>query len=141
MGRVINTDSTGKSRNQHMRTCAEMLRHLSQKQALDAEAKDMVAALVYALREIDSGIEQSAQSWEKRDYWMKAEELRQRWGWPGRYADALTALVLGERWEELPPLMVKLMPYFSDIKITKFTRDMTSWSGCHMRLLGEKSAQ
>ncbi len=35
MGRVINTDSTGKQRNQQMRTAAEILRRLSQKQALD----------------------------------------------------------------------------------------------------------
>ena len=31
MGRVINTDSTGKQRNQSMRTGAELLRRLSQK--------------------------------------------------------------------------------------------------------------
>jgi hypothetical protein len=141
MGRVINTDSTGKTRNQLLRTAAELLRHLSQKQELDSEAKDMVAALVYCLREVDSGIDQSAQAWEKRDYWMKAEELRQRWGWAGAYADELTALILAERWDALPPLMIKLMPKFSDIKITKFTRDLTLWSGSHARLLSEKSKQ
>ena len=32
MSRVINTDGPGKRRNQLMRTCAELLRRLSQKQ-------------------------------------------------------------------------------------------------------------
>ncbi len=46
MGRVINTDSTGKRRNQNMRTAAEILRRLSQKSAVDEDVKDMVAMLV-----------------------------------------------------------------------------------------------
>lgn len=139
MGRVINPDSTGKTRNQLMRTCAELLRRLSQKTGLDDDAKDMAAAIVFCLREIDAGIDQSAQAWEKRDYWMKADELRMRWGWAGQLADALNAVILGEAWDQLPTLMVKLIPKFNDIKITKFTRSETFWQGSHARLLEEKS--
>ena len=88
MGRVVNTNNPGKVRNQLMRTSAELLRHLSQKTELDNEAKDMAARLVFCLREIEDGIESSAMAWEKRDYWVKAEQLRQRWAWrktnPGR---------------------------------------------------------
>ncbi len=139
MGRVINPDSTGKTRNQLMRTGAELLRHLSQKSELDGDAKDMAAAIVYCLREIDAGIDQSAIAWEKRDYWMKADELRMRWGWAGQMADQLNALILGETWDQLPPLMIKLLPKFADIKITKFTRSESFWQGSHARLLEEKS--
>jgi hypothetical protein len=138
MGRVINTDSTGKQRSQSMRTGAEILRRLSQKSAIDDEAKDMVAALVYALRDIDAGIDSSAAAWEKRDYWMKADELRVRWEWTGRMADQLAALVHEDHWDDLPPMMVKLFPYFSDIKITKMTRKEDAWRGAHARLLREQ---
>lgn len=137
MGRVINTDSTGKQRNQAMRTGAELLRRLSQKADLDDEAKDMVAALVYALRDIDAGIDSSAAAWEKRDYWMKADELRVRWEWTGHMADQLAALVHEENWGDLPTMMVKLFPYFNDIKITKMTRKEDAWAGAYARLLRE----
>jgi hypothetical protein len=137
MGRVINTDSSGKRRNQLMRTSAEILRRLSQKPDIDDEAKDMVAALVYLFREIDEGIEASAQAWEKRDYWMKSEELRQRWGWPGRMADQLTALVKKGDWGNMPMLMVKLLPHVADVKVTKFTRDESEWHGAYLRLMSE----
>ena len=139
MGRVINPDSTGKQRNQLMRTAAEILRRLSQKTQLDDEARDMVAALVFVFREIDEGIEASAAAWEKRDYWMKAEELRRRWSWPGRMADELQAMVFNGNWQQLPPMMVKLLPYFNDVKITKLTRSESEWAGSHGRLLREKS--
>ncbi len=135
---IINTDSTGKQRNQAMRTGAEMLRRLSQKAEIDNEVKDMVAALIYALREIDEGIDSSAAAWEKRDYWMKADELRTRWEWTARMVDQLTPMVYEERWGDLPQMMVKLFPYFNDIKITKMTRKEDTWQGAHARLLKER---
>jgi hypothetical protein len=135
---VINTDSTGKHRNQAMRTGAELLRHLSQKPEIDDEVKDMVSALTYALREIDEGIDSSAAAWEKRDYWMKADELRVRWEWTARIADQLTVLIYEERWGDLPAMMVKLFPYFNEIKITKMTRKEDTWQGEHKRLLRER---
>lgn len=137
MGRVINTDSTGKKRNQNMRTCAEVLRHLSTKQGVDDEARDMAALLVFCLREIDDGIEQSAAVWEKRDYWMKAEEFRERWRWVGNMADELQQLIVGDSWQQFPDMLIKLLPYFSDIKVNKFTRKPSTWSGSYQRLLKE----
>ena len=138
MSRVINTDSTGKKRNQYMRTGAELLRRLSQKETLDAEVPDMVSQLVFCLREIDEGIDQSARAWEKRDYWMKAEEFRQRWYWVSDLADQLQMLVFDDEWDRLPELMIKLLPHFSDIKVNKFMRKEGSWDGFYKRLLQEK---
>ena len=138
MSPVINLDSTGKQRNQIMRTGAEILRRLSQKSAIDTEVKDMLAMLVYCFREIEAGIDQSAQAWEKRDYWVKAEELRQRWSWPGDVADQIQAMIFQEDWNMLPALMVKLLPRFADIKITKLTRNESLWEGTYERLMREK---
>jgi hypothetical protein len=102
---VINTDSTGKQRNQTMRTVAEILRRLSQKQVVDDEVRNMTAMLVYCFREIEAGIEQSATAWEKRDYWVKSEELRQRWMWVGDMADQLRTMIYTEQWTSLPPMI------------------------------------
>jgi hypothetical protein len=138
MSRVINTDSAGKKRTQNMRTGAELLRHLSQKAAIDPEVKDMVALLAFCLREIDEGIDSSAQAWEKRDYWMKAEEFRQRWHWAGDLADELQDMIFADEWHRLPEMMVRLLPYFSDIKINKFMRKPSMWYGSYDRLIREK---
>jgi hypothetical protein len=140
MSRVINPDNPGKKRNALMRTTAELLRRLSQKPTIDDEAKDMLAAVVFSLREIDEGIEDSSKAWEKRDYWMKAEEFRQRWAWAGKSADELKDLIFSENWAALPTQMVKLLPYFADIKITKYTRDQSSWMNAYDRLAEEKPA-
>ena len=138
---VINTDSTGKQRNQTMRTVAEILRRLSQKQVVDDEVRNMTAMLVYCLREIEAGIDQSATAWEKRDYWVKSEELRQRWMWVGDMADQLRSMIYLEQWTLLPPIMLKLLPRVADIKITKMTRDVTLWDGVYDKLMQEKPAK
>ena len=138
MSRVINTDSSGKRRNQLMRTGAEILHRLIKKNEIDDETRNMVATLVFVFREIDEGIDQSASAWEKRDYWMKAEELRRRWGWPGRAADQLQDIIYNDRWELLPPIIVKLLPNFQDIKITKMTRKESEWDGSYTRLMADK---
>lgn len=135
MGRVVNTNSTGKMRNQLMRTVAELLRHLSQKTEIDNEAKDMVARLVFCLRDIDDGIEASAIVWEKRDYWLKAEQLRQRWAWTGNAAARLEQMILDDAWDSMPGMMLSLVEHFSDIKISKFTRDASEWSGAYQQLM------
>lgn len=137
MGRVVNTNNPGKLRNQLMRTSAELLRHLSQKKEIDAEAKDMAAHLVFCLRGIDEGIEASAMAWEKRDYWIKAEQLRQRWAWAGGASARLERAVRGEHWDTMPAIMVSLFEHFVDIKITKFTRDSDEWLGAYQRLLDD----
>lgn len=138
MSRVINTDNPGKRRNQLMRTSAELLRRLSQKDKIDDEAKDMLALLIFSLRQIDQGIDDSARAWEKRDYWIKAEEFRQRWHWAGLMADELNSIVIAENWQKLPALMAKLLPRFADIKITKLTRKENIWDGCYARLMDER---
>ena len=138
MARVINTDGTGKRRNQLMRTTAEILRRLSQKSEIDDDVKDMVATLVYSFREIDAGIEQATLAWEKRDYWIKVEEFRRRWAWVGLMESRLQEIINQETWELLPEVMIKLMPYVSDIKVAKFTRNESSWRGNYDRLLADK---
>lgn len=137
MGRVVNTNDPGKRRNALMRDGAELLRHLMLQSAITDEAKDMLAQLVYTLREVDEGIEESAKAWEKRDYWMKAEEFRARWMWAGSAADELAGLIRREDWPTLPIFLVKLTPKFSDITITKFTRDAALWMGAYRRLMAE----
>ncbi|MBW4436174.1 MAG: hypothetical protein KME04_03520 [Pleurocapsa minor GSE-CHR-MK-17-07R] len=138
MGRVINTDSTGKNRNQQMRLAAEILRRLMQKTELDDEALDMVATLYFAFRKIEDGIESSAGVWEDRDYYLKAEELRRRWDWVSRAKDNIKSLALEERWVDLPATLVKLLPYFADITVVKFTSKPSDWQGMYAKLLEEQ---
>ena len=138
MSRVVNTDSVGKARSQHMRTAAEMIRRLSQKSELDEEAKDMAAHLVFCFRNIEDGIEEAMIAWEKRNYWNKVEQFRQQWTWVGHAAANLERVIRANAWEQLPPQLGGLFEHFSDITINKFTRNADAWEGAYDRLMAEQ---
>jgi len=131
MSRIIHTQSPGKIRNQHRRTIAEALRRLSQKPNLDTEAKDLTALIIFSLHGIADTVDQTIEAWEKRDYYIKAEHFRQKWHWLGRITDELGATIYEERWDELPPVLARLMSHFSDIKIKQMTRKPVLWQGAY----------
>ncbi|MHB8628277.1 MAG: hypothetical protein ACYDBJ_26530 [Aggregatilineales bacterium] len=135
MSRVINTDSVGKQRNQQMRTAAELLRRLSQKTAIDDEARDMAAALVFCFKAIEDGIEEAMVAWEKRNYWNKVEQFRAQWTWVGMAAAQLETFIRDDHWDQLPLYLMSLFSHFSEITITKYTRGADSWEGAYARLV------
>ncbi|MCL4871624.1 MAG: hypothetical protein KJ063_21915 [Anaerolineae bacterium] len=137
MSRVININNPTKVRNYARRTIAEILYLLPRKSSFDAEAKDMAAAIVYCLREIDDTVETTAAAWEKRDYWMKAERFMRDWQWTKEIAANFEDIIREEAWDLLPELLADLMPYFSDLAIKSFTRQPSAWQGAHKKLLAD----
>jgi hypothetical protein len=137
MSRVVNTNNPGKRRSQNLRACAELLRHLSQKAEIDDEVQDMLAAMIFALREVEKSLDEAVVAWEKRDYWIKAEQFRQKWAWTGLTLDTLTAILRKEDWAALPAFMARTLPYFADIKINKLTRQADLWKGKYDLLSNE----
>ena len=135
MSRVINVDSAAKRRNQTRRTIAELLRRLGQKPDMDEEARDMLALIVFCLQDIDEGIETSATVWEGRNYWFKAEELRQRWSWARKGAAQLRDLLQKDEPGQIPVLIASLLPHFADVRVNRYVRQPHLWQGCHQRLL------
>jgi hypothetical protein len=141
MSRVINPNSPTKIRNQHRRTIAEILRRLSQKPEIDAEAKDMAAMLVYLLREIKDGVEQSVTAWEKRGYWMKAERFLRQWEWTAEFSANIEDVIRNDAWDLLPELLAELFGKFADIQIKTMTRKPSAWRGAHKKLLAETPSE
>ena len=141
MSRIIRAgDTPATRRHAHRRSAAEALRLLATRPALadgyfDAEAKDLVAFLAVHLRGIGVTIEGSAQAWDDRNYWKKAEALRDEWRWAPRAAGDIEALVVGEQWADVVPALVGLIPRFADVSITTVTRDADLWVGAHRALV------
>lgn len=137
MARLINTGATpAKKRHAHMRSCAEVLRLLAQRPRFDEEAYDMTAFLVFNLRGIYQTIDESAHAWDERNYWKKAETLREKWRWARTAADRLEALIRAEQWEAVPPVLLELVPRFNGVTVTTITRDADWWCGARRALLG-----
>ncbi len=141
MSRVIHIDSPTKIRNRNRRTIAELLRRLSQKPKIDTDAKDMVATIIYALREIYEGVEQTVTAWEKRDYWMKAERFMRDWEWVQETAVNMEDVLRNDAWDLMPELLADLFPRFADIEVKTMTRKPDVWQGAYARLLSQPPSE
>lgn len=137
MSRVININSPSKRRSHNRRTIAELLRRLSQKPQMDDEAKDMISCIVFALRDISVGVEQTAAAWEKRDYWMKAERFVRQWEWTVEAAANIEDVTRNKAWDLIPELLADLFPRFADIQIKSMTRKPDVWRGAYARLMAD----
>jgi hypothetical protein len=136
VSRITYSDGTpNQQRNSVRRAIAEVLRRMGTKPGLDAEAKDMAAFIVFALREIAVSVDKSASAWEKRDYYLKADAFRRDWAWVEPAADRLHAAIREERWADLLPELAQLAPQFADVRVIQLTRPATLWQGCYKRLV------
>ncbi len=141
MGRLISTGETpAKRRNAHMRSCAEVLRMLATRAVFDDEAKDMCAFLVFNMRGIYQTIDESAQAWNDRNYWKKAEALRQTWRWADLSSRELEELVRSGKWQLVPPLLIQLIPHFQQVNVQTITRTPDWWVGAYRALLRESDS-
>ena len=135
MSRIISPGGTPASqRNALRRTIAEVLRRLAAKREIDAEVRDMLAFIVLALRGIHTNIDQSASAWEKRDYYLKADQFRREWAWVPGAAERLHHILRDERWADLPLELAQLSPRFSDIRVVQYTKPASMWEGAFQRL-------
>lgn len=141
MSRLIKTDSVGKQRERLMKSIAWTLRELAGKPKLDEDARDMAAYLSLALREIHRTIDVTCAAWEKRDYWLKADQFRREWEWTLPLAEKLEKMVLEARWQELPALMAELMPRLARLTLPKKNTFGDGWRGAYAALREQRGLE
>lgn len=141
MSRLIKTDGAGKQRTQLMKALTLALRNLATRAQFDTEARDLAAFLVLALRGIHATIDVTCAAWEKRDYWLKADQFRREWDWARRTADKLTPIVQREEWHNLPLVMVELSKYVAKVELPKRNTLGTPWVGAYGKLRDTESVR
>ncbi len=110
------------------------------KRELDEESKDLSAAMVFLLREITAGVDTSAEAWEKRGYWLKADRFRLEWEWAIQAAEDVEDVIRHGAWDLLPRLMADLLPHLAGVQVKKMTRQPELWKGAHALLMADTRA-
>jgi hypothetical protein len=137
MSRIININNPSKVRNQNQRTIAEILRRIGAKSTIDDETKDMVATIVFLLREIFAGVESSAEAWEKKGYWMKSDRYLRQWEWTAEVAANLEDVIRNKAWDLLPRVLADILPFVSEVQIKTMTRPKSTWQGNYKKLIAK----
>ncbi|MGQ0601566.1 MAG: hypothetical protein ACT4QE_07715 [Anaerolineales bacterium] len=139
MSRLIKPDGgVGKTRERLMKNVAWTLRDLAGKPKLDEDARDMAAFMALCLREINDTIDETCAAWEKRDYWLKADQFRRDWAWSLTMADKFEKVVLQNQWNDLPALMAGLMQHMTKVNLPKTNKLAEAWRGAYAVLLEKR---
>jgi len=104
---IKTTESGTTLRNRLARPIVLAIRTLMQQGNPDEKSLDMAAYIVLALEKINETIDTAVLAWERRDYWVKADQFRQR--------IATEAISVGQR--------------FSKVKIAEKNRIGEPWVG------------
>ena len=129
MSRVINTNGVGKKRDRLCRAVVLAVRGLATKATVDDEARDMAAFIALALGEIHETIDESVRAWEKRDYWIKADQFRRQWAWADKMSGSIRHAVLLNDWGELAVLLSEIGARLSSVKLPKRNTLGQPWGG------------
>ncbi len=133
MSRVINPESAGRNRTRLMQWIALACARLMKERSLDARA-DELAFIVVALEEIATGIDASTAAWEKRDYWLKADQFRRQWEWTGRAGERLRAAVESGNSQEAVAVLAQLAPRLAGVTLPRRLPRELPWQGAHEKL-------
>ncbi|NMB63045.1 MAG: hypothetical protein GYA18_12015 [Chloroflexi bacterium] len=101
MSRVINRNNYSSQRTSYMRFVATALRHLPQDNRVDDNYKDIGVFIFLTLREISNSVQKTIQPWEKRGYWVKADQFRKEWEWLDPLYNAMKKKIHDQAWNDL----------------------------------------
>jgi hypothetical protein len=133
MSRVIRPDSPSRLRGALLDSVRATLPALDTAGS-DAQLRDRLAFILLALRQVQASIEPTAEAWERRSYWVKADQFRRSWAWVGTSADAMLKSVLAGDLVAAREHALSIEPHIPPSRATK-ARDLSSlWAGCYQRL-------
>ncbi len=133
MSRVINPENAGRNRTRLMQWVALACAQLMKERNLDIRS-DALAFIVVALEEIAAGIDVTTAAWEKRDYWLKADQFRRQWEWTGRTAQRLRTAIERKSPSDAITVLAELAPRLAGVALPKRLPKEPPWKGAHEKL-------
>jgi hypothetical protein len=107
--------------------------HVMKERSPDTSS-DELAFIAAALEEIAAGIDVTTTAWEKRDYWLKADQFRRQWEWTGRTAQRLRAAIERRDAVETIAALADLAPRLAGVTLPKRLPKELPWKGAHEKL-------
>lgn len=138
MSRVINSDSPGQNRNRLLKLLSSTIAVMDLSNFAANELNDAVAFIVLSLIEIERTIVQTTAPWEKREYWVKADQFRSEWIWVGEIKARLIQSKTEKGWVKMPQEIETLKDKLKTVDPSKRLQGKAFWKGAYSIFLGKK---
>jgi len=138
MSRVINSDSPAQNRNRLLKLVSSTVLIIIQSRISEKELNDLIAFTILSLAEIEKTITLTTAPWEKREYWVKADQFRSEWIWVSDLRKKLDQSKTAKGWPKIPPEIFALGEKLKTIEPSKRLQGKEFWKGAYSVLLGKK---
>jgi hypothetical protein len=138
---LIKPDGVGKQRDRLLKGVVLALRELATRNKVDDDTRDLAAFIALALHEINATIDVTCAAWEKRDYWLKADQFRREWAWAGRAAEKMERVVLANEWQNLGLLIPELAKHLEKVTLPKRNSLGAPWLGAYAELREQRGLE
>ena len=129
MSRVINRDTEGNQRDRLLKMASAALGEFFKSPQPGEKSRDQAAFVALALMEVDKTIEPSAQAWEKRGYWVKADRYRLDWEWTARLGKRLAEELQADHWDGVQQTMVEAAQHLATVRASTTMIKKEPWKG------------
>jgi hypothetical protein len=136
MARIIRSGSPARERLSIVAALRGALTDLEAAGGPDS-VRDRLAYAGLALRELENSVERTIEAWERRGYWLKADQFRRDWGWAGRGAESILAPLLRGEVETARRAASRLLPHLpTSTEAARAARRSGEepWKGAYARL-------
>ena len=138
MSRVINSDSPGQIRNRLLKLVSNTISQINQNNLEADELNDAIAFIVLSLMEIERTIAMTTAPWEKREYWVKADQFRSEWHWVGEITNNLKRSMTDKGWIRMPQEISILKDKVNEFETSKRIPGNEFWKGAYSVLRQRK---
>jgi len=129
LSRIIQTDSPAQYREKLLKTLASAYRDYKEEEMTEAQQKDLCAFALLTLKVLSESIDRTASAWEKRDYWLKADRLRNAWKWTSKTYDEMHAALITNDVDAALHSLNKLSVHLDSITLPKKSSGRNLWKG------------
>lgn len=98
MSQVINRNDYSSQRSSYLRFISTALEQYDNKNTTIEEKRDITVFILLTLLEIQKSIQKTIQPWEKRGYWVKADQFRAEWQWVDLVCNGLQKKINRQEW-------------------------------------------
>ena len=138
MSRIINSNTPVQQRVKILKLISETVMILKEQPKLTRDSNDLIAFVILSLTEIEKTLIQSITPWEKRGYWVKADQFRKEWKWVSVVKNKLLQTLTVNGWQQMPQeiegLAEKLIPF----EPLKRMKGIDFWKGAYSVLKNGK---
>jgi hypothetical protein len=138
MSRIINSDLPAQKRKKIIRLISNAIMALEKENLPEIDINDLIAFIILSLEETEKTIIQTTKPWEKRDYWVKADQFRNEWKWVCETKIRLMLSKTAKGWIKIPSEIGELKEQLKLIDQLKHVQEKDFWKGAYKVLLVQK---